>query len=108
MSLAQGDPAWCWAELRPVSLLKAAILAATNPFLLVLPASQIPEWDFAVPGAPSWHQVLLSAGCVCHSSGHIAGLLHLRQPQTLQQEAADPPCGHSIPAILIPGLSGGM
>lgn len=37
------------------------------------------------------HEVLLSAGCVCHSSGHFAGLLHLRQPQTL-----------------IPGFSDGM
>lgn len=70
----------------PVSLPKA-VLAATDPFLLVLPASQIPvEWDFGVPGAPK---------CCCQLgvfAGHFAGLLHLRQAQTLQQEAADPPC----------------
>lgn len=41
-------------EVEPVSVLKAAVLAATDPFLLVLPASQIPvEWDFGVPGSPS-------------------------------------------------------
>lgn len=80
-----------------MSVLKAAVLAATEPLLLVLPASQIPlEWDFGGPGS----QVLLPAGCVCHSSG----LLHLRQAQ----EAADPPCACSIPAIPVPGFSDGM
>lgn len=51
--------------------------------------------------------MLLSARGVCHSSGHF-DLLHLRQAQTLQQEAADPPCGCSVPAIPVPGFSDGM
>lgn len=86
-----------------MSILKAAILAAIDPLLLVLPASQIPvEWDFGVPGASK---------CCCQLSVFaipLDTLLHLRQAQTLQQEAADPPCGCSIPAIPIPGFFDGM
>lgn len=81
--------------------------------LLLLPLT-LPSWCSQLPKS-LWSGILVclepssaAVSWMCHSSGHFAALLHLRQAQTLQQEAADPPCGCCIPAIQIPGFSDGM